>query len=98
MKREEAIELLKALESDVRAFGVTHLFLFGSVARDEAKEASDVDVFVDRDPSVPFGVIELGGLGVLLEDALGTPVEVGTRKGLHPLIRSDVEKSAIQVF
>jgi predicted nucleotidyltransferase len=95
---DDAIGRLRGVEPEARALGVTHMFLFGSVACGEAHADSDVDAFVDRDPAVPFRVIELGGLGVLLEDVLGAPIEVRTRKGLHRLIRADVEKNAIRVF
>jgi predicted nucleotidyltransferase len=98
MKREEAINLLQGAKSRIRAKGALHLFLFGSVARDEAVESSDVDVFIDRDPSIPFGLMELSGLGIILEEVLGTDVDVGTRGALHPLIRAEVEQQAIQVF
>ena len=60
-----------------------HLFLFGSVARDDATRTSDVDVFIDRDPKQPFGMMKLSGVHLLLEDVLGSPVDVGTRRGLH---------------
>jgi uncharacterized protein len=98
MKRKDALAKLRAAENAIRACGVAHLFLFGSVARDEADENSDVDVFVDRDPKKTFSLIELWGLSLLLEDVLGTSVDVGTRGGLHPVIRGDAEKTAIQVF
>ena len=98
MKRTDVISRLRAAEQAIRACGVAHLFLFGSVARDEAGESSDVDVFIDRDPKKTFSLIELSGLSLLLEDVLGTSVDVGTRGGLHPVIRRNVEKTAIQVF
>lgn len=98
MRRDDVIFKLKGAERAIKALGALHLFLFGSVARDEAKDGSDVDVFIDRDPERPFGMFQLGSLGNLLEETLGTKVDVGTRGGLHPLIREDVEKTAIRVF
>ena len=98
MRLKEAIDKLRGAEKALRARGVMHLFLFGSVARDEATRTSDVDVFIDRDPGKPFGMMKLSGVHLLLEDVLGSPVDVGTRRGLHPTIRAHVEKTAIQVF
>lgn len=98
MKRVEAISRLKGVETEIRALGAAHLFLFGSTGRDEADGESDVDVFIDRDPAVPFGMIELTNLGFMLEEVLGVKVDVGTRKGLHRAIRAEVERSAVQVF
>ena len=48
MKRDEIIRTLKEREADLRAHGVTHAALFGSVARDEQEEPdSDIDILVD---------------------------------------------------
>lgn len=95
---QEAINRLRRAEPSIRARGAAHLFLFGSVVRGEAREDSDVDVFIDRDPAVPLGLMGLAGLNHLLEDVLGAPVDVGTRGSLHPLIRAEVERQCVQVF
>jgi predicted nucleotidyltransferase len=47
MKREEAIACLKQHEPELKQLGIKRLFLFGSVARNEAHEDSDVDLFFD---------------------------------------------------
>ena len=49
MKRDENIERLRARECDLRAHGVTHAALFGSVARNEQTAKSDIDILVDFD-------------------------------------------------
>lgn len=98
MRREDAIVRLRSAESSIRARGVEHLFLFGSVVRDEATDASDIDLFIDRDPRVPMGLMGLAALNHLLEDVLGASVDVGTRGGLHPLVRAEVESQAVRVF
>jgi predicted nucleotidyltransferase len=45
MKRDAAIATLKAHEAELKKLGVEHLYLFGSTARDDAGEASDIDLF-----------------------------------------------------
>lgn len=98
MDREKVVSVLRSAEAQIRALGASALYLFGSTARDEAGVTSDVDVFIDRNPDIPFGMMELTGLEFLLEDLLGTDVDVGTRGGLHPAIRPAVEREAIRVF
>ena len=49
MKRDEILRTLKEREADLRAHGVTHAALFGSVARDEQRPDSDIDILVDLD-------------------------------------------------
>ena len=52
MKRDEIIKRLKEREADLRAHGVTHAALFGSVARGEQRPDSDIDILVDLDPAI----------------------------------------------
>ena len=62
MTRDRALTILREHEAELRAKGVAHLRLFGSVARDEATELSDVDVLVDFEPEKPVTLLTLSGL------------------------------------
>jgi hypothetical protein len=97
MRRDEVIGALKRHEGEARALGVLSLYLFGSTARDEAREDSDIDLFIDPDFE-RLGFVELFRLEERLSQALGHFVELTTRKGLHPLMRADVEREAVKVF
>ena len=81
----------------MRAHGVERLYLFGSAARDEAGPGSDVDLFVDPDYS-RFDFVALFRLEQTLSDLLHRPVDLSTRSGLHPLMRPDIEREAVEVF
>jgi uncharacterized protein len=98
MNRDEAIDRLKEHSGALRALGATSLYLFGSVVRDEARPASDLDLFVDYDPASRFSLIELVGIKQLLEEELGVEVDVTTRDSLHPMLKADIEQSAVRVF
>jgi predicted nucleotidyltransferase len=98
MNRADAIQRLKQHADAVRALGATSLYLFGSFARDRAKNNSDLDLFVDYDPAKKFSLLDLVGIKLLLEDKLGMAVDVTTRDSLHPRLREDIEKSAVRVF
>ena len=98
MRRDDVIAGIKAQEAAIRSLGVSALSLYGSHARDEAKAGSDIDVFLDRDPKVPFGLLEYTGVIHLLEDAFGKGADVSTRASLHPDLRQEIEASAIRVF
>jgi predicted nucleotidyltransferase len=82
----------------LRAFGVGALYLFGSRARDEAGPSSDVDVFVDPDANAKFGFLSFMDAYEALQRAVGENVDYGTRAGLHPLLRPDIEREAIRIF
>jgi uncharacterized protein len=60
--------------------------IFGSVARREANEQSDIDFLVDLEAG--RSLFDLGGLLVDLEELLGYPVDIVTEKGLRDRIRS----------
>jgi predicted nucleotidyltransferase len=98
MQRSEAVRLLRAHADVIKAIRATSLHLFGSTARDEASEGSDLDLFVDHDEDGDFSAIELVRLKNYLSDALKMEVDVTTRDGLHPLIRDEVVAKAEQIF
>jgi predicted nucleotidyltransferase len=58
MRREEVIARLRQHEADLKRLGVEHLYLFGSMARGEAKDDSDIDLFFDYEKG-KLGLFEL---------------------------------------
>lgn len=78
--------------------GATSLYLFGSTARDEARAVSDLDLLIDYDPNSRFNAFDLVGIKQYLEDELQLPVDVTTRDGLHPMLRAEIEQTAVRVF
>jgi len=96
MKQDIVLKILKQKNAELaRQFGVKSLLLFGSVARDEATVASDVDLLVEF--SRPVGYFGLFALQDYLEELLGCPVDLGTPDSLKPNIRENVMGEAIHV-
>jgi predicted nucleotidyltransferase len=75
-----------------RRFPIRRLALFGSWARGEAREDSDVDVMVDVDPSIGLGFIELAEE---LERALGRRVDLVSRRAIRPAYWKRIELELI---
>ncbi|HEX3522939.1 MAG TPA: nucleotidyltransferase family protein [Stellaceae bacterium] len=98
MKRDHVITLLKQHEPELRDAGIGALFLFGSVARDEARDASDVDVFLDLDRVQGFTLFDLVALQERMQEILGAKVDLMTRQGIHPRRRPRIEAGAVRVF
>lgn len=98
MNRVEAINRLKGHAAAIKAMGATSLYMFGSIARDSATIASDLDLFIDYDEHGRFNAFDLVGIKLFLEKALDVPVDVTTRDGLHPMLKADIEQAAIRVF
>ena len=75
MKRIDAIDLLQSSRDRLKALGVGRLFLYGSVARDDAVAGSDVDLLVDPvDPD--FSIFSLARVQETCTEILGAPAEV----------------------
>lgn len=98
MNRADAIRQLRDHAADIRARGVTALYLFGSTVRNEARSDSDVDVFLEYDPARRFSIVDLVDIKNRLEHELGISVDVTTRDSLHPALRGDIETTAFRVF
>ena len=97
MNKDAVIQKLRAHEAELRAEGIAHVFLFGSVARGEADEDSDVDLFFDYDASL-FGLFDLMRVKRRFAEILATRVDAMSRNSVHPRIRTEIEAEATQVF
>ncbi len=96
MDTHRLLALLAAHKPELaRRFGVSGLALFGSVARGTAGPDSDVDLLVDFEPAADAA--RYFGLQFYLEDLLGRPVDLVTRKALRERLRPYVERDAIAV-
>lgn len=97
MKREEVIRLLNARRTELMdRYGVKSLALFGSAARDETSQSSDVDLLVEFNR--PAGLFALFSLQDRLEELLGCPVDLGTLEGIKPRLRSRLLQECLHVF
>lgn len=96
MSREIILERLNAEAPALRKkYGVKSLSVFGSMARGDDHEGSDVDVLVTFEDPPTFR--RFMGLKLDLEDLFGRPVDLGTPDTLRPELRSSVEKDLIHV-
>jgi predicted nucleotidyltransferase len=90
-------ELLKAKREEIlrvcARYGAYNVRVFGSVARSEADEQSDIDFLVELEPGRTL--FDLGGLQYDLEQLLGCPVDVVTERGLKPRMRERVLREAV---
>lgn len=97
MTKKEALEILTALKPELaKRFGVTRLALFGSTARGEARQGSDIDIVVSFDG--PATSKRYFGVQFLLEDTLGQPIDLVTEKAMRKELRPWIEKEAIEVI
>jgi predicted nucleotidyltransferase len=96
MKRNEVLEILATHRQQLEDLGVKSLSLFGSVARDEARFDSDVDLLVEFNHQ--GGLFQLLRVQHYLEDILGCSVDLGTADSLKEHLREPVLKDVIHAF
>jgi hypothetical protein len=101
MDRTTIIATLRANAGRIRARGVTHLAVFGSRARNEGRDDSDLDVLVDIDPALPkFSLIDLAGVSRLVSEITGhetVAVERHMAEG-RPGFAERIASDLIEVF
>jgi predicted nucleotidyltransferase len=96
MDRQAVLTRLKSCIGEIRRrFSVKTLAIFGSIARDEAVDNSDVDVLVVFDRKASFDLFM--DLKFYLEELLGAKVDLVTDKALRPQIRLAIEQELINV-
>lgn len=98
MKRDDIIGKLKECEGDLRAQGVAHAALFGSVARGDHRPGSDIDIMIELDPAARVTVFDYVGIKEYIEGLFQGPVDVVNCDGLKPLVRPRATADAIYAF
>lgn len=96
MDKSLVLNLLRTqIEVTRRRFGAKHISVFGSAARDELNEASDIDVLVEFDGLATFD--NYMGLKFFLQDLFKRRVDLVTRDSIKPRMRQIIERDLIRV-
>jgi predicted nucleotidyltransferase len=95
---EAIVAALRVHEAELRAAGLNHLALFGSVARGEAGADSDVDLVAELDPDAHIGLIRLAAIELRLGRILGRKVDLLTEPVGKERLRTNIERDCRLVF
>jgi hypothetical protein len=96
MNRTNILQLLEKHKVELkRRYGVLDIALFGSTARNTARQDSDIDILVSFDG--PANSARYFGVQFYLEDLLGRPVDLVTNKALRPELRPYIDREAVHV-
>jgi predicted nucleotidyltransferase len=98
MDKRLVIEKLRQHERELKAAGILHLRVFGSVARDEASSMSDVDLLADFDKSRRLTLVNVGSLQSRLSHMLGVPVDLSSTDWVREPIKSKALREAVLAF
>jgi hypothetical protein len=98
MDRLSVIRTLREHESELRAAGIMHLRLFGSLARDESSPESDIDLLAEFDRTKRLSLVRIGSLQSRLSELLGAEVDLSSAEWMREPIRSRALREAILAF
>ena len=98
MNRETILTYLAAHKDEFEErFGIAPLALFGSFARDEAGEASDIDLLIRYSNSATDAYTNKRSLKMLLEKQFHRSVDLANEKCLKPFVRENILRDAVYV-
>jgi hypothetical protein len=92
------LERLRHHERELKAAGIVHIRLFGSVARGEASPGSDVDLLADFDRSARMTLVKVGSLQERLSHLLGAPVDLSSPEWMREPAKSRALNEAVIAF
>jgi len=98
MTRADIIIVLRAHEAALKARGVAHAALFGSVARNEQRRNSDIDIMIELDPDSRVTMFDYVDIKEYIASLFQQPVDVVNRDGLKPFVRPGATADAIYAF
>jgi predicted nucleotidyltransferase len=98
MDKGQVIETLRIHEPELKAAGIAHLRLFGSVARGDASTRSDVDLIADFDRSKRLTLFGMARLENRLSDLLGAKVDLSPAEAMKERVRARALREAVHAF
>lgn len=98
MDRDTILARLRAHEAELKAMGIKRLSLFGSVARGEAGEGSDVDLAAEFDPAAEVGMFKYGAISKRLHDLLPGSVDLIGEPARSLLMQAEIDRDRVRVY
>jgi predicted nucleotidyltransferase len=95
---EQILAILRAQKAELHGRGAKHAALFSSVARDDARAESDIDILVELEPDGKRTVFGYAGLKLRIAELFSSPLDVIDKHRIKPDLREPVESDAIDAF
>jgi uncharacterized protein len=98
MDKSYVISKLREHQGELKAAGIVHLRVFGSVARGEASRDSDVDLLAEFDKSRRLTLLTMSRLENRLGDLLGVKVDLSSAEWMREPVRREALSEAVLAF
>ena len=96
MSKEEIVQKLTVHQSELKELLVKKIYIFGSHARGEAGEKSDLDLIVEFAPEAEIGLFAFARLRRRLSELLGKEVDLVTPEAIRPEMREEIFREAVR--
>ncbi len=94
----DVVQHLRSIQGSLQSRCVASLWVFGSVARGDARPDSDVDLAVEFAPGVTPSLLEITHIKEETQTVLGRPVDLGERSTMAPRVAASAERDMVQAF
>src|SRR5919108_2209840 len=98
LTREEVIKELRRLRPELERRGVAHASLFGSLARGEDSDGSDVDIAVVMRPDARISGYDFVGIELFLSEQLGQKVDLVEEPAQRPYLQTEIERDRVRAY
>lgn len=98
MTRDEIIAKLRANAAAIQAEGVTKLAMFGSRARGDMRDDSDIDILIEVPPDSKFSLLNLIGVEHIITDITGLPAQATLRRSVEPDMAARIADDIVEIF
>ena len=98
MSTAEIIAKLESLRAKLEREGVEHLAIFGSRARGDHSQASDLDLLIDAAPMSRFSILNLVGVEHIVTDSTGLAANAFMRRSLDEPFKHSISSEIVEIF
>jgi predicted nucleotidyltransferase len=98
MRSSRVIEILRDHRLELQSAGISHLRVFGSIARGDSSVSSDIDLLADFDRSKRLTLVTIGSLQDRLTHILGSRVDLSSPDWMREAVRKEAEHEAVVAF
>ena len=98
MNRDQVIAMLRQHEPELKAAGVVRLSLFGSTARGDGRQGSDIDLLASFDDAKHLSLLDVIHIENQIADLLGARVDLIEEGTFKPRVQKSVEAETVRAF